>query len=505
MKHRINANPLIKISAVSLIMVVLLYTGCSKNFLEIQPPSSLTVDSFYKTSADAESAINAAYAPLQTGSMYSDDYPKVVEGGTDDIIVNNTTALSLDTWSFSTNLAELDAVWQACYEGIFRANLVLQKVPAIDMDGAAKKRILGEGHFLRALYYFHLVTLFGEVPLITEADPEDVSKAKKPKSPINDIYDLMIKDLKVASASLPLKSEYSSSDLGRATKGAAQAYLGKVYLYEKDYPHAEIYLDSVIASGEYHLLDDFSKLWITDNSAESIFEVQYQKVGGNAWATTDGANNDEGQLRGNLNYPQGKGGYANLLPTQDLVDEFEDYDGPTAINGRDPRLFYSIFREGDPYDDIDPVFKADWDPTGYAMKKGLYPVVRDEPSMSRNIVLIRLAGVMLLDAEAANENNEPAKAIKLLNEVRDRPSVGMPHYPTAEYPVSNKQEIFNAIVHGRRVELAFEYDRLDDLRRWGLAEKELGPLGYKSPRNRYFPIPQQEINVNPRLKQNPNY
>ena len=151
------------------------------------------------------------------------------------------------------------------------------------------------------------------------------------------------------------------------------------------------------------------------------------------------------------------------------------FEGPAAINGRDPRLFYSIFREGDPYDAVEPIFKSTWTPTGFARKKGSYPVIRtNNGNLGRNFSLIRLADVILMYAEAANENNKPDDAIDAINIVRRR--VGMPDLPTAEYPVDSKAEIFRAIVHERRVELAFEYIRLDDLRRWGLAVQELGPL-----------------------------
>lgn len=486
-----------------LLLGVIVYGGCSGDFLDVEPRSSLTADSFYETVEDAQSAINSAYASLQTSSMYSENYPKLIQSGTGDVILNNTTDLSLDSWSFSADLGPIDPVWQACYEGIFRANLVMQEIPDIDMDESLKTRILGEAYFLRALYYWHLSSVFGDVPIMTEADPQDVSKAIVAKSPVSEVYDLMISDLRQAAAALPRRSEYDDAHLGRATKGAAQSLLGKVYLFNEDYEMAEAYFDSVITSDEYELINTFSNLWITDNNAESIFEVQYENVGGGAWAATDAASNNEGNLRLVLNYPNGRGGFGNILPTQNLVNEFEDHSGPTAIDGKDPRLSYSIFREGDPYDQVEPVFNSNWTPTGFAMKKGMSPVLRDEASSPRNIVLIRFADVLLMYAEAANENGKSAEAIDAINRVRER--VGMPHLPTDAYPVSNQQEIFETIVHERRVELAFEYHRLNDLKRWDMAEEVLGDEGYQSPKHRYFPIPQQEVNTNPELEQNSNY
>lgn len=476
---------------ISLAIGLLLFSGCSEDFLNIAPPASLTEDIFFKTPADAEATITAAYRSLLSIGQ-NNNYAKVTEAPTDDVIIFNTQGLSLDSWSFGTNDAIIDEVWQSLYEGIFRANIALQKVPDIEMEAAQKDRILGEAHFLRALFYFHLTVLYGEVPLVTEADPTDASKAALPKSPLSEIQALMIDDLTQATGLLPLQSGYSEDDLGRASKGAAEALLGKVYLYSGNYPMAETHLNNVIISNEYELLADFSELLVVDNNVESIFEVQLADLSG------------QGSSRIQNDYPQGQGGFANLLPTQDIVDEFEDYAGPTAINGKDPRLFYSIFREGDPYDEVAPAFSQAWTPTGYAKKKGQYPVIRfNNGNLGRNFPLIRLADVLLMYAEAANENDNPGEAIAAINKVRDR--VGMPNLPTAEYPVSNKQEIFEAIVHERRVELAFEYHRLNDLRRWGLAEAELGSLGYVSPKHLYYPIPQSELDNNPELVQTAGY
>lgn len=477
--------------------------ACDDSFLDRQPPSSLTEDIFYQTEADAISAVNAAYASMQLTGLYSENYPKVAEVPADDLILDNTSGLGFDNFTFNGSESQIDIVWQSLYEGIFRANLVMQKVPDIDIDEGLKSRLVGEAKFLRALYYWHLTTLFGDVPLITEADAEDPSKAEVSASPQADIYILMIQDLQDAIAALPLS--YDESNLGRATKGAAQALLGKVYLYDEQYAQAEDIFSEVINSGQYGLIDDFGALLSlgAENSEESVFEVQYQDVGGNGWAGTDGASNNEANLRMRLNLPQGRGGFGNLLPTQDLVDEFEAYDGESAINGRDPRLFHTVFIEGDPYDEVDPVYSSEWTVTDYAIKKGMMPIIRDHTNSSRNFPIIRYADVLLMYAEAANENGNTQAAIDALNQVRDR--VGMPPYPTAEYPVSNQQEIFDAIVHERRVELAFEYHRFNDLRRWGLAEEELATLGYDAPKNRYLPYPQAEVDVNKELEQNPNY
>lgn len=136
-----------------ILCAVLLCTICGDEFLEIEPPGSLTTGTFYETELDAISGINSAYASLQTASMYSEDYPKTVEAGTDDVILHNATALSLDSWTFAADVNPIDLIWQACYEGISRSNLVRQQIPSIEMAEPLRDRIMGEALFLRALYY----------------------------------------------------------------------------------------------------------------------------------------------------------------------------------------------------------------------------------------------------------------------------------------------------------------------------------------------------------------
>jgi len=466
---------------------------CSEDFLERIPPSSLTEDIFFQTEEDALATVHASYAAIQLSPMYSDSYPKIAEVPADDVTLDNTSGLGFDNFTFNGSESQLDGVYQSCYEGIFRANLAIQRIPDIEIDENLKSRLVGEAKFLRALYYWHLSTHFGQVPLVLEADASDLDKAALPKSSVDEIYGQMISDLTDAESSLP--EEYGDADIGRATKGAAQALLGKVYLYDQDYANAEEYFLKVINSDNYSLVEDFSQIinMGNENNEESIFEIQYSNVGGNAWAGADGAGNNETNLRWRLNLPQGKGGFGNLLPTQEIVDAFEEGD---------PRLDASIFIDGDEYDDIDPVYSSDWTITGYTIKKGMVPIVRNEAASGTNWPIIRYADVLLMYAEAANENGNMLDAIDAINEVRDR--VDMPMLPTADMPVSTQEEVFDAIVHERRVELAFEYHRYNDLRRWGLALEELGDLGYE-PKNRYFPLPQAEIDVNPQLEQNQDY
>lgn len=476
---------------VSLLFIV--FTSCSKDFLVKTPPDALPEDGFYHSSDRAIAAINAAYATLESNDLYGNSLSKIFTGSSGDAILSNTTGTAFTTFSYTASDPILMAVYSRLYEGVYRANIVLAKVPDIEMEDPLKKRILAEAKFLRALYYWHLTTLWGEVPLFTTPfeHPDDALVAK---SSIKDIYAVMIQDLEDASAVLPVS--YQGADIGRATKGAAEALLGKVFLYDKDYTNAAKWLKKVIDSKVYALDDNFDDIINRDheNDRESVFEVQFKEVGAD----------DVETLRDWYNLPQGEpGGFGNDLPTTAIVDAFEDYSGPTAINGEDPRLFYTVFRDGDPFIPASGnvalrTYDKDWSITGFNLRKGLVPVLLVNHGTGTNFPIIRYAGVLLMYAEAANELGQTDQAREAVNEVRQRPSVGMPKLTVTQ--TDSKEKMFKAIVHERRVELAFEYQRFNDLRRWGLAKEVLGKSGYTD-RNRYFPLPQEELDVNPKLVQ----
>jgi len=483
-------------------LVILILAGCDDNFLTRTPPSSLNSETFYQTEEDAISAVNAAYGTLQNSPFYSEEYPKVAEVPSDDILLHNTSGFYMDNFTWSTAAAQIEEVWTISYEGIFRANLVLQNVPDIDMSDGLKSRVLAEARFLRALYYWHLASNYGNVPIIETADPNDPEESQKPKSDVSEVYDFIEQDLNQAVDALPIS--YSSSNVGRATKGAAQALLGKVHLYAEEYPEAESAFQEVIDSGEYELMPNHHDMFATDNNKEYIFEVQYADVGGSAWSNQDNSGINESTLRDRLSLPEGGGGFGNLVPTRDVVEAFEDGD---------PRLDYAVWREGDDFGEPgefteDGKYNPDWSGgDGLNLRKGMVPLKPFDAHVGTNWPIIRFADVLLMYAEAANENGNRSDAIDAINRVRDRSD--MPTYPDSEAPYSvnensSKQEVFEAIVHERRVELAFEYHRYHDLRRWGLAEEELGELGYQS-KHRYLPIPQAEVDVNDALEQNPDY
>jgi hypothetical protein len=463
-------------------LILILSSGCEKEFLEKSPPDSLTEDGFYNSAERAEMGVNAIYVSLQ--QAWSENVSRIHEVPTGEVVLSNTTPLAYNDFTYHPALTQIHSTWTGIYEGIVRANAVIKNVPSIEMADALKNQYLGEAKFLRALNYFTLTNLFGEVPLITEplATTDDALVAK---SSVADINNVIIADLESAIAGLPVS--YSGNNLGRATKGAAQALLGKVYLYNKDYVKAEQLFSTVIGSNTYALMDNFQEAWHRsfENNRESLFEIQFADIGGG------GTNNRNGS-----HLPAVNGATGSTLATQRAVDAFEPGD---------PRLGYSIFQSGDEFaPNISAalaVFDPVWSATGYAVKKGMWPIMYVNGS-GINYPLITYADVLLMYAEAANELGMLDEARDAVNQVRQRPSVNMPVLTTAN--TGNKEDMFDAIVHERQVELMFMFQRFMDLKRWGLAQQVLGPLGYTTKHN-LFPIPQLELDINPKLTQNPGW
>jgi hypothetical protein len=463
-------------------IVLLLASGCDKDFLEKSPPDSLTEDGFYNSAERAELGVNAIYVALQTA--WSENLMRIHEIPGGDVLLSNTLPLEYNNFTYQPALTKIHDTWSGVYQGIIRSNSVIKNVPGITMTDALKNQYIGEAKFLRALNYFTLTNLFGDVPLITEPLPS-TDAALVARTPVADVTKVIIADLLDAEAKLPVS--FSGNNLGRATKGAARALLGKVYLYNKDYANAEKYFLLVINSGTYGLMDNFQEVWHRnfENNKESIFEVQYADIGGT------GTN-----MRYGSYLPAVNGATGSSLPTTRAVNAFD---------AGDPRKGFSIFSPGDVFapnvSAALATFNAGWSATGYAVKKGMIPIAYTNAN-GGNYVLIRYADVLLMYAEAANELGKLPEARDAVNLVRKRPSVNVPVLTAAT--TGTKADMFTAIVKERQVELMFEFVRFMDLKRWGLAPSVLGPIGYTT-KHFLFPIPQLERDINPKLTQNPGW
>lgn len=508
--------------------------ACEEEFLDKRPLSDLTTANFYTSAEDALAALNAAYDPLQWDVHSRMDwiFGDVVGGDTDKGSTDDQDYAEILQFQYFTQTAGAPLLmdfWSQSYDGIYRANLVLDKVPKIpdtDIDPALKARILGEAKFLRAQYYFDLVRAWGRVPVITKVlNPDEVFVAR-PAS-IAENWNQMEQDLRDAIEVLP--AVYAGGDVGRASKGAAQALLAKIKLFqstpegctntpyatEDQYQEVVDLTNAIITSGNYMLVPDFEGIFLLEgeNSPEIVFAVQ--AVGGtsgwanendgvalNQWISPRTANISGWGFSTPIgpNTPANYGGNPKIR-VNNIYDAFEPCD---------PRLEYSILEPGDVINGL--TYDATWSRTGYSIQKFLIPEdqLTGAANSPLNITLIRYADVLLWNAEALNELGRTTEALESLNKVRARARASMAG-ATCPLPVTttSQAELRDIIMHERRVELAFEGHRFFDLVRTCRAAEVLNAMGrpFKEGVNELFPIPQAEIDRNPALQgdQNPGF
>ncbi|MFK7934609.1 MAG: RagB/SusD family nutrient uptake outer membrane protein [Saprospiraceae bacterium] len=466
-----------------LIFVSLAMTSCN-DFLDREPISDLAEDNFFKTGADAESALIAAYDALQSEYYIFDRFTN------GDVIADNCYAggdnpnnFQLDEFTVTPSNANVERDWAYLYEGISRASAVLDNVPDIDapdITEARKTEMLAEAAFLRAYHYFQLVNLWGEVPLVLEkVNSTDPSVVFQPKASVPEIYAAMISDLTFAAENLPLT--YAQREQ-RATKGAANAMLAKAYAHHPnpDWAMVKEHALEVINSGVYQLLLDFNNLWrpTNENTPESIFEVQF--VGGT----------NEANWGPQLWLPPSltNDGWRKFnTPANDLIAAFEAENDAVRMDAS------ILFEGGLPWQD--PDFPNGSVPFPFKQR------LANGWSSPNNFILIRLADVILLLAEAENELGDANAATTALNQIRNR--VNLPN-TTA----SDSDDLRTAIYNERRLELAFEGHRWFDLKRIGTAVATMNALGRNyniEPFQLQWPIPQSELDRNPNLTQNSGY
>ena len=459
---------------------------------------------FYKTAEHAELSLAGVYNAITFnsvnnalwvfGDVVSDD---AVKGG---LSGDLSDALFLEQFSYSRSNEFLDKIWRQYYEGIARANFLLYHIGDIEMDEARKAEITGEAKFIRAYLYFNLVNIFGEIPLhiMPPLNPED---SGLPVSSVADVYAQIETDLTEALDGLkaiPTKK-------GAASTGSAYGLLAKAHLFQEEWQPALDAIALMEGLGIYSLEEVYRNNFMdsTQNNAESIFEIQHMK----------GQTPSLGSLLNQYFSPAEENGYYFNQPTQDFVNEFETSPGAVV----DPRLDYTVGRDGQKWlngDDFDP----SWSSTGYLNKKHIQPLREvskgTKGDAGLNYVFMRYAEVLLMKAEALNELSRPADAIAPLNEVRkraresylfDKDLPGFGAVPVGLLPdvVSASQaSVRNAIRHERRVELGMEFHRYFDLMRYGkaAAEDALSTDGFNYETNRYFLIPQSELDTNPLIQ-----
>lgn len=495
-------------------IVVLLATLAScKKWVDYNPKEdfSITDLEYLKSESDYRSLGVAAYAPLQwlnqivpLGDIASDNSVSGGESASDTKSLQDVDDFT--TYSINSTLSDL---WQSSYEGVNRVNYMQQYKAAnpvgTAINFAGKDALYGEMYFLRAYYYFTLVKLFGDVPMFTDKRLTFTDSRKLTKTAKADVYKQIEADLTAAISVLPAVQV----DKGRATKPAAQAMLGKVYLYQNKYDAAAAMLDNVINSNAFTLVSDFSSIFLPsgENGVESVFEIQYSNLS----ATYDWAHTTRGQgnlsvqqcgirnLNGSAAMPFANGWSLNL-PTRNLQNAY------TAGDKRKDATCLDI----EAYMTANPSFAISYQVAPYR-NTGLYnhkyqprkgeSSGQIELNYSNNFRTIRFADVLLMAAEAFNKASAPndVKAQTYLNRVRRRAFGDLLHDIT-----NTGSTLYEAILTERRLELAMEGERYFDLVRTGKAAAILGTLGYKTGKHELFPIPQSEVEVSG-LTQNPGY
>lgn len=481
------------ISAILLMGLTAVFMGSCTDFLTEDLKGNFSSDTYYQNDKQAMQAITGAYNALAFtnsdnviwvfGDVASDD---AVKGGNPG---DQAEITYIDEFSANSTNGMIINYWRFAYEAIARANNIIAKVPAINMDETLKNRIVGEAKFIRAYSYFNLVNIFGKIPLklLPQLSQETIHV---PLSEVTAVYQQIEKDLSDAAAVLPVA--YSPADNGHATKGAALAMLGKVNLYQEKWSAAIGYFQQAESLGKYKLLTNYADNFrlSNENSSESIFEIQH-------------LSNQNPGIGSQLNQwfaPASEGGYYFNAPTQSLVDAFEK----SNTGAVDPRLDASIGREGQPWLNGE-LFSASWSSSGFLTKKHQQPLSEVSSSLkgdgNLNYIYLRYADLLLMKAEAFNENGNADSARTNLNKVRKRARASFAGTPPADLLADittlNKNELAVAIQRERRVELAQEFHRYFDLMRWGkvVAETALGDK-FKYETKRYQPLPQKEIDAN---------
>jgi hypothetical protein len=483
-------------------LTALSVAGCDQ-FLAPKPTDVLAPENFYRSAADAVSAVNSVYSQSQwvyfwiwyESDVASDDVFATPNYGAD--------GHQLASYTFDPTLWSIDDLWTNAYITINKANIVLDRVPPIEMDVAERNRVLGEAHYLRALMYFQLVRMFGDVPLM-EHEAKSVADAKIARTPAAQVYALIVSDLQTAMNDLP--PSYSGADLGRATSGAATSLLAKVYLNQKDYNNAAKFAGQVMSSGQYSLnarwLDNFK---ISDEfvNPESIFEINY-----GAPEQTPGV---VGSVQTLFTLPSGFPGgdaYGLIQVNPDLIALYSANDqrgnGATYMTSPYTTALGDIVTWGVP--------------NGAAFHKWIDETdskdmtARSWQQMPNNWIIQRYADVVLIYAEAVSSGGTATNgaAEAALNQVRARAGI---------QPVAGlgSAALTDSIRVERRREFAFEGQRWFDLSRWGILDaivkaktqqmQTLFPgetLVHGAPSN-LFPIPNGQINSNSLLTQNPGW
>jgi len=476
------------------------FYSCSEEFLELDPKGTELETNFYQNEEQLFQGLVATYDVLQWGGTNGEWTMKLglLNAASDDTHAGGSDAsdqpnwVAWDVFNLDPFLGPQQGLWNKSYAGIYRANLILEKIA--EAEGISEQfvaRTIAEVKFLRAYFYFDLVRFFNNAPLITTVLTGDELYNQVQASPA-EIYAQIEQDLRDATGTFELPATLPADELGRVTRGAATALLGKVILTQNDesrMDEAAALFEEVINSGLYDLEDDFASIFSTDNEfgKESVFEIQHSGAQRGGWGNF--VNGTEGnynvQFFGMRDYvgPTFDVGWSFCPVSEDLVEALSNdprYDA-TIIDGNQLRADGASYTEG-------------YQNTDYFIRKyaGLQTdrAIDGEPALNwnNNIVEIRYADVLLMAAEAHARSGNDAAARDFLNQVRRRVLL-------QSVTSASGQLLLDVIYRERRLELATEGHRFFDLVRTGNASEVLSDRGYISGVHEVLPIPQKEIDI----------
>ncbi|RFS21964.1 RagB/SusD family nutrient uptake outer membrane protein [Chitinophaga silvatica] len=523
------------------------FLACNeKEFLKTDDPNRSTEASFWKNENDVSAALAATYSPLRA-SLYGywgsfTGIQDINSLGDDVFTIPGEEAPTWAVASFSNNEnnGDLSSIYSALYQGIHRANLLIDRIKKVDMSDEKKSAYVAEAKFLRGLAYFLLASNWGNVPIRT-VPVETTDGYAIECSPKAKVWEQVVSDFTEAAGKLPAVRD--SKEQARATSGAAIAYLGKAYIFMEDYAKAETTFDLLFkAPYNYDLVPNFEDNFTDKNeyNKESVFEWNFSPIGNQygAWSTESASSPMYNYLPQFIGPPAG-GGWFKYLPGNIVVTEFMKEPRPAGSDTKfDKRMYASLMwkrstlgeTDATWYDNktFDDLWNSAWtkirrlypetpmDTTTYGrflIKKGTSAWRSEKDAdnywgptpSTANLRIFRFAEVLLLRAEAAAMNGNNGKAIGDINRVRQR--AGLIDKLAAD--LSDKDKIMAEIDHQKLLELFFEQNRVYDLRRWHKtdlgdvykAHQKQGANGFM-PKHYVFPIPGDELKANPKATQN---
>lgn len=521
----------------------LILGGCKEaDFLNKINPNQPVEQTFWTSEANAQAAMATIYSPIR-GQMYG--YYGGYTGWhtmnrADDVwFILGEEVHNWQPVNFSNTPGTAESDFGRLFTGVNRANVFIKNIASVPMDAGKKNELIAEASFLRGMYYFLLASNFGDVPLrLVPAgdDPDGVMKASSPEA---EIWKQVVEDFKTAKNGLPLTR--SAAEAGRATKGAAVAFLGKTYAFIKDYNNAETELGSLLtAPYNYDLManydDNFKET--TELNKESVFELVYDgKYGSGTWAGEGGS---MGFVIPNFAGSAGTGGWFKWMPSASVVRDFVEEERPSGSDTRfDKRMYSSFYWKHSDYENGvadgswfgNQNFDEMWSNASGKRQRGepTYPVINgkagrflikkytnfyknspdansmyDQSNQNNNFRMFRFSEVLLLHAEACIKNNHLASAASSLKRVRDRAGL-------ANKTWNNADEMLKEVVKQNELEFFFEGHRFFDLKRiYNYAQMkqifvdngQQGAANFQ-PKHFYLPIPQGEMNANTKMQQHP--